>query len=185
MKKKLLLTLVALSCFTLGSCGKKVGYDEAKEFATDTWSTSELSYTKCITKSVVEVKKSEGLYKALFSEGTKSNETETLVKANTFDALKVTFDDSYTFTISGKKLTVSKSVNAKDYLKEDDSLNVKLDGAEISGKGFKAVYNFNEEGLLTSSKVTLDMSFVVSSSIGASISGAINMVSTTTNTYTK
>lgn len=186
MKKKLLLSLAVLSVFTLGSCSKKLDYEEAKTFASENYSKVELNYKSCKTKTVIDVKKAEGIYAKMFEVGKTEDEVDSSVDTYKYDVVSLDLDDTYTYSLNGKEMTVTKSMSSADYFKEvDDQLGL-LDSVEakVTGKGSKETYYFNEEGLLTKATVSIDMSFTMSS-FGVTVNGGITMATTITNTYSK
>ena len=85
-------------------------------------------------------------------------------------------------TFDGKKMIISKSVSAKEYLSEKDVSG--LDKAEISGKGSSETYYYNEVGLLTKAESSIDVSFKVSIA-GFSVEGELVMSALSTITYSK
>lgn len=182
MKKRLLsFALVLASALTLSGCGQKVDHEKAKAFAEENYVEENVTYTKCVSKTVMEVKKSEGFFTAMFEVGKNETEIEMDVKTGFYSVSGIAFDETYEYVISGKKLTVSKNVSTKDFLAQYD---ISTDGAntKLSGKGVVETYRFNEQGLLVESSVSVDVSFSASA-IGITVSGAINMYTSVTNTY--
>ena len=96
--------------------------------------------------------------------------------------IATTYGDSYTYKIDGKKMVISKTVSAKEYLSEQDLTG--LDKAEINGKGSTETYYYNEVGLLTKAESSIDVSFKVSLA-GFSAEGVLVMSTVSTATYSK
>ena len=145
-------------------------------------SAENVTSTKCSSKTVMEVKKAEGIFAAMFEVGKKETEIEFDSVEGLFGSVGAAFNDKYEYVINGKKLTVSKKTSVKDYLAEYDVAT--NENTKLSGKGVVETYHFNEEGLLVDSTVSVDVSFSASS-MGITVSGAINMYTSVTNTYSK
>ena len=183
MNKKILsFTLAIATALTLSGCGQKVDHEKAKAFAEENYVAENVTSTKCVSKTVMEVKKAEGIFAAMFEVGKKETEIEFDSVEGLFGSVGAAFNDKYEYVINGKKLTVSKKTSVKDYLAEYDVAT--NENTKLSGKGVVETYHFNEEGLLVDSTVSVDVSFSASS-MGITVSGAINMYTSVNNTYSK
>ncbi len=167
----------------LGSCAKEVTLEEAKAHAKENYVQSNVEYTKCVSRTIMDVKKSSGIFGEIFEVGKKDTGDEEMPVGDVLSATEIAaYGDSYTYKIDGKKMIISKSVSAKDYLAEQDLSG--LDKAEISGKGSTETYYYNEVGLLTKAEASVDVSFKVSIA-GFSVEGELVMSTVGTATYSK
>lgn len=166
----------------LGSCAKEVTFEEAKAHAKENYVQSNVEYTKCVSRTIKDVKKSGGIFAKIEVGKNDSGEKEMPVGAVLSAAEIATYGDSYTYKIDGKKMVISKTISAKEYLSEKDVSN--LDKAEISGKGYSETHYYNEVGLLTKDESSVDVSFKVSIA-GFSVEGELVMSTVSTITYSK
>ncbi|MDD6226664.1 MAG: hypothetical protein PUB23_02810 [Bacilli bacterium] len=181
--RKQLLVLSMASILMLGSCAKEVTFEEAKAHAKENYVQSNVEYTKCVSRTIMDVKKSSGIFGEIFEVGKNdSGDVEMPVGAVLSATEIAAYGDSYTYKIDGKKMIISKSVSAKEYLSEKDVSG--LDKAEISGKGSSETYYYNEVGLLTKAESSIDVSFKVSIA-GFSVEGELVMSALSTITYSK
>lgn len=180
--KKRILVLALVPLLTLVSCGKTVTRQEARDFAKETYDYSKIEYTKCSSKMVQNVKKADGFFSKMFTLG----KTEETVD-NPINNVKFTseaFNDNYKFTINGKKITVSYSRSAKEYLIGTGFDASSIEKATIKGNGLKETFYYNELGLLSKYVTTIDLTFSVSN-LGVTVEGAISYSLTCTNSYSK
>lgn len=180
--RKQLLVLSMASILMLGSCAKEVTFEEAKAHAKENYVQSNVEYTKCVSRTIKDVKKSGGIFAKIEVGKNDSGEKEMPVGAVLSAAEIATYGDSYTYKIDGKKMVISKTISAKEYLSEKDVSN--LDKAEISGKGYSETHYYNEVGLLTKDESSVDVSFKVSIA-GFSVEGELVMSTVSTITYSK
>lgn len=180
--RKQLLVLSMASILMLGSCAKEVTFEEAKAHAKENYVQSNVEYTKCVSRTINDVKKSGGIFAKNEVGKNDSGEKEMPVGAVLSATEIAAYGDSYTYKIDGKKMVISKTVSAKEYLSEQDVSN--LDKAEISGKGSSETYYYNEVGLLTKTESSVDVSFKVSIA-GFSAEGVLVMSTVSTATYSK
>ena len=182
--RKQLLVLSMASILMLGSCAKEVTFEEAKAHAKENYVQSNVEYTKCVSRTINEVKKSGGIFEKISEVGQNdTGDVETPVGAVlSATEIAATYGNSYTYKIDGKKMVISKTVSAKEYLSEQDVSN--LDKAEISGKGSSETYYYNEVGLVTKDESSVDVSFKVSIA-GFSVEGELVMSALSTITYSK
>ena len=167
----------------LGSCAKEVTFEEAKAHAKENYVQSNVEYTKCVSRTIRDVKKSGGIFAKIEVGKNDTGDVEMPV-GDVLSATEIaaTYGNSYTYKIDGKKMVISKTVSAKEYLSEQDVSN--LDKAEISGKGSSETYYYNEVGLLTKAESSIDVSFKVSLA-GFSVEGELVMSTVSTATYSK
>ena len=182
--RKQLLVLSMASILMLGSCAKEVTLEEAKAHAKENYVQSNVEYTKCVSRTIKDVKKSGGIFAKIEVGKNDSGEKEMPDGAAVLSATEIaaTYGNSYTYKIDGKKMVISKTVSAKEYLSEQDVSN--LDKAEISGKGYSETHYYNEVGLLTKAESSIDVSFKVSLA-GFSVEGELVMSTVSTATYSK
>ena len=167
----------------LGSCAKEVTLEEAKAHAKENYVQSNVEYTKCVSRTIMDVKKSSGIFGEIFEVGKNDTGDVEMPVGDVLSATEIAaYGDSYTYKIDGKKMIISKSVSAKEYLSEKDVSG--LDKAEISGKGSTETYYYNEVGLLTKAESSIDVSFKVSIA-GFSVEGELVMSALSTITYSK
>ena len=167
----------------LGSCAKEVTFEEAKAHAKENYVQSNVEYTKCVSRTIADVKKSGGIFAKIEVGKNDSGEKEMPVGAVlSATEIAATYGNSYTYKIDGKKMVISKTVSAKEYLSEQDLTG--LDKAEINGKGSTETYYYNEVGLLTKAESSIDVSFKVSLA-GFSAEGVLVMSTVSTATYSK
>lgn len=182
--RKQLLVLSMASILMLGSCAKEVTFEEAKAHAKENYVQSNVEYTKCVSRTINDVKKSGGIFAKIFEVGKNDTGDVEMPVGAVLSATEIaaTYGNSYTYKIDGKKMVISKTVSAKEYLSEQDVSN--LDKAEISGKGSSETYYYNEVGLLTKAESSIDVSFKVSLA-GFSVEGELVMSTVSTDTYSK
>ncbi len=181
--RKQLLVLSMASILMLGSCAKEVTLEEAKAHAKENYVQSNVEYTKCVSRTIMDVKKSSGIFGEIFEVGKNDTGDVEMPVGDVLSATEIAaYGDSYTYKIDGKKMIISKSVSAKEYLAEQDLSG--LDKAEISGKGSTETYYYNEVGLLTKAEASVDVSFKVSIA-GFSVEGVLVMSTVSTATYSK
>lgn len=181
--RKQLLVLSMASILMLGSCAKEVTFEEAKAHAKENYVQSNVEYTKCVSRTINDVKKSGGIFAKIFEVGKNDTGDVEMPVGAVLSATEIAaYGDSYTYKIDGKKMIISKTVSAKEYLSEQDVSN--LDKAEISGKGSSETYYYNEVGLLTKAESSIDVSFKVSIA-GISVEGELVMSTVSTITYSK
>ena len=181
--RKQLLVLSMASILMLGSCAKEVTLEEAKAHAKENYVQSNVEYTKCVSRTIMDVKKSSGIFGEIFEVGKNDTGDVEMPVGDVLSATEIAaYGDSYTYKIDGKKMIISKSVSAKEYLAEQDLSG--LDKAEISGKGSTETYYYNEVGLLTKAEASVDVSFKVSIA-GFSAEGVLVMSTVSTATYSK
>ena len=181
--RKQLLVLSMASILMLGSCAKEVTFEEAKAHAKENYVQSNVEYTKCVSRTIMDVKKSGGIFAKIFEVGKNdTGDVETPVGAVLSATEIAAYGDSYTYKIDGKKMVISKTISAKEYLSEQDLTG--LDKAEINGKGSTETYYYNEVGLLTKAESSIDVSFKVSLA-GFSVEGELVMSTVSTITYSK
>lgn len=181
--RKQLLVLSMASILMLGSCAKEVTLEEAKAHAKENYVQSNVEYTKCVSRTIMDVKKSSGIFGEIFEVGKNDTGDVEMPVGDVLSATEIAaYGDSYTYKIDGKKMIISKSVSAKEYLSEKDVSG--LDKAEISGKGSTETYYYNEVGLLTKAESSIDVSFKVSIA-GFSVEGELVMSALSTITYSK
>ena len=167
----------------LGSCAKEVTIEEAKAHAKENYVQSNVEYTKCVSRTISDVKKSGGIFAEIFEVGKKDTGDVEMPVGDVLSATEIAaFGDSYTYKIDGKKMIITKTASAKDFLAEQDLSG--LDKAEISGKGSTETYYYNEVGLLTKAESSVDVSFKVSIA-GFSVEGELVMSTVGTATYSK
>ena len=167
----------------LGSCAKEVTLEEAKAHAKENYVQSNVEYTKCVSRTIMDVKKSSGIFGEIFEVGKNDTGDVEMPVGDVLSATEIAaYGDSYTYKIDGKKMIISKSVSAKEYLSEKDVSG--LDKAEISGKGSTETYYYNEVGLLTKAESSIDVSFKVSLS-GFSFESELVISTVITATYSK
>lgn len=181
--RKQLLVLSMASILMLGSCAKEVTIEEAKAHAKENYVQSNVEYTKCVSRTISDVKKSGGIFAEIFEVGKKDTGDVEMPVGDVLSATEIAaFGDSYTYKIDGKKMIITKTASAKDFLAEQDLSG--LDKAEISGKGSTETYYYNEVGLLTKAESSVDVSFKVSIA-GFSVEGELVMSTVGTATYSK
>lgn len=181
--RKQLLVLSMASILMLGSCAKEVTFEEAKAHAKENYVQSNVEYTKCVSRTINDVKKSGGIFAKIEVGKNDTGDVEMPVGAVlSATEIAATYGNSYTYKIDGKKMVISKTVSAKEYLSEQDLTG--LDKAEINGKGSTETYYYNEVGLLTKAESSIDVSFKVSLA-GFSAEGVLVMSTVSTATYSK
>lgn len=181
--RKQLLVLSMASILMLGSCAKEVTFEEAKAHAKENYVQANVEYTKRVSRTISDVKKSGGIFAEIFKVGKTDTGDEEMPVGTVLSSTEIAaYGDSYTYKIDGKKMIISKSVSAKDFLAEQDISG--LDKAEISGKGSSETYYYNEVGLLTKAEASIDVSFKVTIA-GFSVEGELVMSALSTSTYSK
>ena len=170
MKKKSFVTVLASLCL-LVSCGTKVTYDEATKFCQDNYTLEAATdaFASGTFKTVVKVSKAEGVFEKLAP----SDASGDAAVAPTALASVLAYGNNATYTTSGKKLTISYTMNVKDILD--------MEGVEGEGKGSQT---FNEYGLITKTTESVDYK-IEASKLGLTVTGALKYTLTTTYTYAK
>ncbi|MGN1295237.1 MAG: hypothetical protein ACI4U5_02400 [Bacilli bacterium] len=180
--KKRVLVLALIPLFTLASCGKTVTKQEAIDFANETYDYSKVEYTKCSTKMVEKVTKAEGIFATTLEVGESKETIDDTIADLKFTANVSGFTDDYKFTISGKKITVTYSQSAKDFLKGAGFDTSSVEKSTVKGKGVKESFYYNELGLLEKATMSIDASFSMTN-MGVTVSGAITYSVVCTNLY--
>ena len=180
MKKKLLtLFLAIISLISLNSCAKKMDYGQVIYFASQTYSDSQINYGKCKSILTKNVKKAEGYFEDYFKVGENICKNDSGFEEYKFQKYSYNFNDSYSFKVIGKKITVSRKIDAQTYFSKTISSSPSY-ATSVYGDGLKEVYHFNDLGLLSDYKITLSIYFNLGSK-----NGSLNYVETLEVDYIK
>ncbi len=186
-KQNLLLTLGAVACFALTSCGQKeITISEAKELAksASTFETSDFNFIK-VSTTITKWDATSGsasIYKELFIKygqlevGKTTVETYQYKEAYTGYVISKEAIEGYEelgatglkFYQDGNKLSVSYELNEEQKFTLDKEYTFKI--------ATKLTSNFNENGYLVSSSSSIDMTFTDNSTCSQVIEEKVEWV---------
>lgn len=177
MKKFARFTAVACSVLTLASCAKTCTFAEAKEVAKAY--TSETGFSSCEMKTVMNIKKSSGIFANVFEVG-KTEDTQNSPVTPLNEAAVITIGDKVNWKLDGTALSYTYTMTTEDF-KEEYPQFANLKGFEAKGKSSA---EFDSKGLSKKIYEYIYMKINASGS-GISVSGEVEIESVATYTYSK